>query len=83
MAWFAIVVPLVPVLTSAWIVMVTLPPPAMAPFHVTVFVPAFATAVPLLAVALTSVSDAGSTSVNSLPGLSVCAMLPEFVRTIV
>lgn len=55
----------------------------MAPFHVTVFVGMFATAVPLVARALMSVSDEGRTSVSSFPGLSPCAMLPELERTIV
>src|SRR5258708_6838920 len=63
--------------------MVTLPLPGMAPFHVTVFVPMFATAVPLVALALTSVSEDGKTSVISLPGLSAWARVPALVRTIV
>lgn len=63
--------------------MVTLPFPGMAPFHVTVFEPMFATAVPLVALALTSVNEEGKTSVSSLPGLSAWASVPELVRTIV
>ena len=46
----------------------------MAPFQVTVLVPTVATAVPDVALALTSVSAAGRTSVNSLPGLSACGL---------
>lgn len=49
----------------------------------TVFVPMFATAVPLVAFALTRVNEDGKTSVSSLPGLSAWASVPALVRTIV
>ena len=54
----------------AVIVIVTDPAAAIVPFHVTVFVPTFGTAVPEVAVAVIRVRLAGSTSVNSSPGLS-------------
>jgi hypothetical protein len=63
--------------------MVTVPEIGIAPFQVTVLVPVLAAAVPLEAVAETSVSCAGRTSVSSLPGLSACALVPLLVRTIV
>jgi hypothetical protein len=69
--------------TIAWMVMVTELPPGMEPFQVTVFVAVVATAVPLLAVAETRVSDDGSTSMSSSPGLSCCAIEPLFESTIV
>lgn len=64
-----------PAFTVPVIVMVTLPAAAMDPFQVTVLVPMVATAVPLVAAALTSVRPEGSTSVNSAPGLSSCAVV--------
>jgi hypothetical protein len=70
-------------LTVAVIVIVTLPPAGTAPFQVTVLVPIVATAVPLVAFALTSVRPAGRTSVNSSPGLSPEAEEPEFEIVIV
>ena len=65
------------------IVIVTEAPLARLPFHVTVLVPTVATAVPLEALALTSVRLAGSTSVNSSPGLLTCVAGPVLVRTTV
>ena len=70
MPWFAIVWSSVPVLIVASIVMVTVSFAGTTPFQVTVFVPIVAVAVPPLALAATSVKSAGSTSVNSFPGLS-------------
>ena len=67
----------------AVIVIVTEALVARLPFHVTVLVPTVATAVPLDAVALTSVRLAGRTSVNSSPGLLACAEGPALVRTTV
>src|SRR5437764_1035969 len=63
--WLQIVEPAVPLLTSAEMVMVTEPLPAMVPFQCTVLVGTLATAVPEVATALTIVRLAGSTSVNS------------------
>jgi hypothetical protein len=57
-------------------VIVTVPPAAMAPFQVTVLVATVATATPVVASALTSVSSGGSTSLSSSPGLSVRARPP-------
>src|SRR5690349_9346275 len=70
-------------LMSAWMVIVTVPPAGIEPFHVTVFVPTFATAVPELAVAEMSVSCDGNTSVISLPGLFDCAAGPALEMTTV
>jgi hypothetical protein len=70
--------PCVPLLIVAVIVTVTLPAAGIAPFHVTVLVPIVATAVPLEAFALTSVSVEGRTSVNSFPLLSVVEAVPVF-----
>jgi hypothetical protein len=61
-------------------VIVTEPPPsARDPFQVTVLVPTLARAVPEVAVALTRVRLAGSTSVSSSPALSACVALPLLV----
>ena len=54
----------------ALIVMITVSSPGTTPFHVTVLVPVFATAVPEVAKADVRVNCAGSTSTNSFPGLS-------------
>ena len=67
----------------ALMVIVTVAPFARLPFQVTVPVPTVATAVPLEAVALTSVRLAGRTSANSSPGLSDCVEGPALVRTTV
>ena len=67
----------------ALMVIVTEAPFARLPFHVTVLVPTVATAVPLVALALTRVRLAGRASVNSLPGLSACVAGPALVRTTV
>ena len=64
-------------------VIVTEPPAGMAPFQVTVLVPVFATAVPLDAVAETSASSGGRTSVNSSPGLSPWAPGPPLLSVTV
>jgi len=56
----------------AVIVTVTEPFPAIVPLQLTVFVPMRAVAVPLVAFAETSTRLEGSTSLNSLPGLSNC-----------
>src|SRR4051812_40271761 len=52
---------------------------ASEPFQVTVLVAAVAVAVPLVALADTSVSCAGSTSVSSAPGLSAWVLGPALV----
>ena len=71
------------VFTVAWMVIVTAPLPGIPPFQVTVLVATVATAVPLVAVADTRVSCEGSTSVNSSPGLSSCALAAPLVsRTV-
>ena len=67
----------------ALMVIVTDAPAASDPFQVTVLVPTFATAVPLVAVAETRSSVAGSTSINSSVGLFCCVDGPAFVTTIV
>ncbi len=67
----------------ALIVIVTEAPFARLPFHVTVLVPTVATAVPLDALAVTSVRLAGRRSVNSSVGLSACVAGPALVRTTV
>ena len=64
-------------------VIVMEPPAAMLPFHVTVFVAAVATAVPLVVEALTSVRLAGRTSVSSSPALSAWVNEPLFETTMV
>ena len=74
--WLETVCRAVPALMVAWMVMVTEAPAAMLPFQCTVLPPVVA--VPLVAEAPVRVSDAGSTSVNSSPGLSCCAEVPEF-----
>ena len=56
---------------------------AIVPFHVAVLVPTVATALPLEAEAEISDKPEGSTSVNSLPGLSSWAAGPLLLRTIV
>src|SRR6266545_1337292 len=67
----------------AVMVIVTEPPAGIAPFQVTVLVAVVATAVPLVAVAETSASSGGRTSMSSLPGLSAWAPGPLLLRTIV
>ncbi len=83
MAWFETVCSAVPALTVAWMVTVTEPWAGMLPSQVTVLVATVATAVPEVALALTSVSCEGSTSVSSWPGLSCWSKLLLLERTIV
>src|SRR5690606_7383925 len=78
--WLAID-PLASAAIVASMPMVTLPPAGMVPFQVTV--PPASAAVPLLAVADTPVTWAGSTSTNSSPALSPCARLPLLASTTV
>ena len=78
--WLVMVVPGGTAAIVALMVIVTLPAAGTLPFQVTVFVAIVATEVPEVAVALTSVRLADSTSRNSLPGLSAVAALPELER---
>ena len=82
--WLVIGMPTaVPSTIVAVIVIVTELFAAIEPLQVTVFVPIVATAVPLVAVADTRASCAGSTSVNSLPGLSIWPKAELFESTTV
>jgi hypothetical protein len=78
-----IVWPPVPRLMTASMVIITVPVPGIEPFQVTVLVPTLASAVPLDADAETRVTCAGSTSVNSSPGLSSWALAEAFVSSTV